>query len=225
MMLRLALVLIALLGPLAFPLSSAGYLSLHALAFVLVVPSSLVLLAAVPGLYGRRPDVSALLWRGLLSGAVATFALEAVRYPGFRLGFMPGNLPRLMGVLLLGRFALGPSAWSDLAGFTYHYWNGAAFGAVLVLLFGGRAARRAVPYAVAVGLGFLASPVVTALGGGFMGLALGAAFVGTVMTAHLAFGLALAGMLTVLHIKDVPAGSVFAGALRRGRGGERVAGR
>jgi len=32
-----------------------------------------------------------------------------------------------MGVLLLDRFALGPSALSDIAGFSYHFWNGAAF--------------------------------------------------------------------------------------------------
>lgn len=55
------------------------------------------------------------------AGALATIALEAVRYAGFRLGFMPGNLPELMDVLLLNRFPLGPSAAATVAVFVYHY--------------------------------------------------------------------------------------------------------
>ena len=61
----------------------------------------------------------------------ATVALEVVRITGFRIGAMPGDLPRLMGVLILNRFAEGPGTGSDLAGWAYHFWNGAAFGIVL----------------------------------------------------------------------------------------------
>jgi hypothetical protein len=38
----------------------------------------------------------------------ATVALEVVRITGFRIGALPGDLPRLMGVLILNRFAEGP---------------------------------------------------------------------------------------------------------------------
>lgn len=119
----------------------------------------------------------------------------AGRYPGFRLGFMPGTLPRLMGVLLLDRFALGPSALSDLAGFAYHFWNGASFGIVFVMLALGRSSWWAVPYGTAVGLGFLASPVVVAIGVGPFGRDFGWHFAATVLTAHVLYGLALAALM------------------------------
>ncbi len=49
---------------------------------------------------------------------------------------MPGSLPQLAGVLLLDRFMLGPSLWSDVAGWAYHYWNGVCFGLIFAVLFG-----------------------------------------------------------------------------------------
>ena len=105
---------------------------------------------------------------------------------------MPGNLPRLMGVLLLDRFALGPSTLSDAAGFAYHAWNGASFGIVFTMLAKGRSSWWAVPFGLLVGLGFLASPVVLALGVGPFGRDFGWQFAATVLAAHAAFGLALA---------------------------------
>ncbi|HEV2387710.1 MAG TPA: hypothetical protein VGS20_10705 [Candidatus Acidoferrales bacterium] len=96
-----------------------------------------------------------------------------------------------MGVLLLDRFALGPSPASDIAGWAYHFWNGASFGIIYVVLFG--AARRwaGVLYGIAVGLGFMVSPVVVALGAGYFGLQFSGWFPATVLAAHIAFGLAL----------------------------------
>lgn len=109
LIIRLTLLLIAAAGPLAFPLSQLGYASLHRLAALLILPGALVLLVSwmIATSRGKYEVARIILWGGI-SGAVATFALEAVRYCGFRFGFMPGNLPRLMGVLLLDRFALGP---------------------------------------------------------------------------------------------------------------------
>ncbi len=187
------LLALASAAPNAFPLSQMGYGSLHELALVMILPAAAGLLVAWVLLAWLGPrSLASLLVRGALAGAVATLALEAVRYPGFRLGFMPGNLPRLMGVLLLDRFALGPSTLSDLAGFAYHAWNGASFGIVFVMLAKGRSSWWAVPYGLAVGLGFLASPVVQALGVGPFGRDFGWQFAATVLTAHAAFGTALA---------------------------------
>ena len=126
-----SLLALASAAPNAFPLSEMGYGSLHQLALVMIVPAAVGLLVAWALLISSgRWSLATMLVRGAVAGAIATLALEAVRYPGFRLGFMPGNLPRLMGVLLLDRFALGPSTLSDLAGFAYHAWNGASFGVV-----------------------------------------------------------------------------------------------
>jgi hypothetical protein len=190
--LRLGLLAVATAGPTAFPLAQMGYAPLSRLALFLILPSAALLFAGALWLraLGFREIVSA-LGKGLLAGALATVTLEAIRYGGFRLGFMPGNLPELMGVLLLNRFALGPSTASNLAGFAYHYYNGAAFGAIFALLIAGRSRWWAIPYGVAIGLGFLVSPVVQSLGVGLFGRDFGWRFAATVLTAHAAFGMAL----------------------------------
>jgi hypothetical protein len=189
---RLGLLALASAGPIAFPLAQLGYAPLWRLALVLILPSAALLFAAAFVLRAAWfRETGNALGHGLLAGAVATLALEATRYTGFRLGFMPGNLPELMGVLLLNRFALGPTMISNLAGFAYHFYNGAAFGAIFALLVGGRSRWWAIPYGAAIGLGFLASPVVQSLGVGLFGRDFGWHFAATVLTAHAAFGVAL----------------------------------
>ncbi len=194
--LRFGLAAAASAGPLAFPLAQMGYAPLSQLAWIAILPSALLL--TVAGLLlpwcGMRAIGSALR-KGLRAGALATLALEAIRYSGFKLGFMPGNLPELMGVLLLDRLALGPSAASALAGFAYHFWNGAAFGAAFALLSLGRSRWWAIPCGLALGLGFLLSPVVQSLGVGLFGKDFGWHFAATVLTAHTAYGTALGTLL------------------------------
>lgn len=96
-----------------------------------------------------------------------------------------------MGVLLLDRFALGPSTASTIAGYLYHFFNGAAFGVIYSMLMKGRSRWWAVLYGVAIGVGFMVSPVVQALGIGLFGKDFGWQFAATVVTAHLAFGAVL----------------------------------
>jgi hypothetical protein len=180
--------LAAAVGPNIFPAAEAGYGELNIFAVRLLLPAIAVLVVIV--ILGRRrePAIARSIVWGALAGALATIPLEAVRISGYLLGFMPGNLPRLMGVLLLNRFALGPSIASDIAGWAYHFWNGASFGVIYVLVFG--AARRwaGVLYGIAVGVGFMLSPVVVALGVGYFGLQFSDWFSVTVFTAHIAFG-------------------------------------
>jgi uncharacterized protein DUF6789 len=192
--LRLGLALLAATGPAAFPLAQMGYAPLQRLAMVLILPSAALLLVTAGHLEWRGHSVGRAIRKGLMAGAVATVALEAVRYTGFRLGLMPGNLPELMGVLLLNRFALGPSTGSNVAGFAYHYWNGAAFGAIFAALFMRRPRWWGIPYGVAIGIGFLASPVVQSLGVGLFGKDFGWRFAATVLTAHAAYGVALGAL-------------------------------
>ena len=193
---RLPLVIAAAAAPVAFPLSQMGIGSLHTLGLELILPAAVFLMGAfiILRILGYR-EVARLMLRGGIAGAVATLALEAVRYPGFKLGFMPGNLPELMGVLLLNRFALGPSVSSTLAGFGYHFWDGACFGIIFALLRGRASKWWAIPYALAIGVGFLGSPVVQALGVGLFGRDFGWHFAATVLTAHAAFGAALGALI------------------------------
>lgn len=194
-MIRAFIILLAAVGPLVFPLAQLGYASLHDFALVALLPSIAGLLAVWFASRRRQPGLAAVISRGAAAGVVATLALEAFRYPGYRLGFMPGNLPQLMGVLLLDRFALGPSAWSDVAGFAYHFWNGAAFGIIFLAVTGGRSVALAIAYGLGVGVGFLGSPVVESLGVGLFGRGFGWRFAATVLAAHAAYGAALGGLL------------------------------
>lgn len=187
--------LLASVGPLIFPAAQAGYSTMPVLAARLLLPAIAGLMVLSLLLWKPHPSVSKAIALGGAAGMLATLPLEAVRLLGFRHGYMPGNLPRLMGVLLLNRFALGPSFASDIAGWAYHVWNGASFGILFVVVFGTQ--RRWLPatYGVAIGIGFMLSPVVASLGVGFFGLEFSRGFPVTVLVAHLAFGGSL-GLLT-----------------------------
>lgn len=191
----LLLLLAASVSPLIFPIAESGRSSMDVLAKMALLPAGVLLFAILTLLYRSRDSLAKTAAAGLTAGAVATVALEAIRIPGFWLGFMPGNLPRLMGVLLLDQFASGPSLKSDIAGWAYHFWIGASFGLIYVLIFG--TCRRWVGaiFGVLLGFGFMLSPVVSALGVGFLGLEFSKGFPLTVTAAHAAFGLAL-GWLT-----------------------------
>jgi hypothetical protein len=193
--LRLVLAAIASAAPNAFPAAQAGYANLAQLGKFVILPSVALLIAAMFALKSREPETASRLPCGAIAGALATVALEVIRYSGFRLGYMPGHLPELMGVLLADRFALGPSTWSTTLGFIYHFWNGACFGMIFALFFSHRPVWWAAAYGILIGFGFLLSPVVQSLGVGFMGRDFGWHFAATVLVAHLAFGTALGFLL------------------------------
>jgi hypothetical protein len=185
------LLIVASVSPLIFPIAESGRSSMDVLAKVALLPAVALLFVTVGVLYHIDDSVARISAVGLAAGAIATVALEAVRLPGFWLGFMPGNLPRLMGVLLLDQFATGPSLKSDVAGWAYHFWNGASFGLIYVLIFGTCRRWAGTVFGILLGFGFMFSPVVSALGVGFMGLEFSKGFPVTVTFAHAAFGLAL----------------------------------
>jgi hypothetical protein len=188
------------------------------------VLATLVLLPAIAGLtvlslvmWKSHRAISHAIVLGGAAGILATLPLEAVRLLGFHYGYMPGNLPRLMGVLLLNRFALGPSLASDIAGWAYHFWNGASFGILFVALFGTGRRWLAGVYGIAIGVGFMLSPVVASLGVGFLGLGFSRGFPVTVLAAHLAFGSALGLLVRGVHEQPSVLWSVITEALAAGK--------
>jgi len=203
----------ASVGPLIFPAAQAGHGTMAQSAKYFLLPAVAVLIFISFLSWKSVPEIGRSIVCGGLAGVIANIGLEIVRITGFRMGYMPGNLPRLMGVLLLDRFALGPSFASDFAGWAYHFWNGASFGIVYVLLFGATRRWVGILYGIAVGLGFLVSPVVISLGVGYFGLEFSKGFPLTVLSAHLAFGLAL-GFLTNRFLPSQR--SPFLGALQSG---------
>jgi hypothetical protein len=186
----------AAVGPLLFPVAMAGHGSLADMATRFLLPSAAIFgVAAALAFWARLPFARPVVLGGA-AGVLATLPLEVVRLTGFHFQYMPGNLPRLMGVLLLGRFALGPSVTSDIAGWAYHFWNGACFGILYVVIFGTARRWLAIVYGVALGIGFMVSPVVTSLGIGKFGLEYSVGFPITVTLAHLAYGATLGFLAT-----------------------------
>lgn len=193
--LSLGVLLLAGVSPNIFPAAQAGLAKMSVLALRLLLPAIVLLAAlfAAAARRGHRRLVDRMLF-GTVAGLIATVGLEVVRATSFRLGGMPGDLPRLLGVLLTDRFMLGPSTGSDILGYAYHFWNGACFGMIFAVLLGRKPLAWAAAYGELVGLGFLASPAVKAMGVGFMAAKMPAMIV-TVLIAHLVFGLALGDLL------------------------------
>jgi hypothetical protein len=200
MMARISLEELALSGialaaagvsPNLFWIAQGGYFTLSTLALRVLLPSALVVVLVLAVAVARRHGrlVNRMIAGGI-AGGLATIALEIVRSTGFHLGQMPGSMPQLAGVLLTNRFMLGPSVWSNIAGWTYHYWNGICFGLIFAVVLGRKPVWVAASYGLFMAIGFLVSPAVTALGIGFMGKNMPGMPV-TVVLAHLAYATAL----------------------------------
>jgi hypothetical protein len=194
---------LASVGPLIFPIAESGTNSLGALALHWMLPAIGLLAIIAIAARKRLPLVSRSIFWGALAGALATVGLEVVRSIGFHIGYMPGSLPKLMGVLLLNQFMTGPTVLSNLAGWGYHFWNGASFGIIYALFLGTRRRWAAIPYALVIGTIFMLSPVVRSLGIGPFGLQFSVGFPVVVYLAHLAFG-SLLGWLAARFLQAQP---------------------
>ncbi len=190
------------IGPNIFPAAQAGTAKMSVMAVWLLIPSVILIgiVTIVAGLRGHRRLTNRTL-AGVAAGFIATFGLEAVRANSFHVfEGMPGDLPRLMGVLITDRFMDGPSPLSDTLGLAYHLWNGMCFGVIFFVVFGRRSILWAIVFAQVLGIGFLLGPAVKALGVGFMGVEMPSMPV-TIVAAHLMFGLIL-GVLGRAWIRD-----------------------
>lgn len=194
----MALLALGAVSPLLFPAAQAGMASFPSLVRQFLLPSAaLIFLLLFLLKVARQNELFRLSGNGMIAGVIATLALEIFRETGFRIGWMPGDLPRLMGVIMLNQFATGPDIYSDLAGWGYHAWNGAMFGLLFSLLLGQVKMWQGVLFGILIGTGFMVSPVVKSLGIGLFGTGFkdGYQFLITVTLAHIAFGSSLAFLL------------------------------
>ena len=192
------LLLLAAIAPNIFPLVQAGYGNFSTLAITVLLPSiTLVFVIIFFAQKNKLYELKRLSLNGIKAGIAATVSLEIIREAGFHLGAMPGDLPRLMGVLLLNKFASGPDVYSDIAGWLYHFWNGAAFGLIFSILFGKSKSIEGILFGLVIAIGFMISPVVKSLGIGVFGKDFknGYQFALTVILAHIAFGISLSLLL------------------------------
>lgn len=188
------LIILAIMSavPNSYVVAQAGYFKLSVLGKYLLIPSIIAILVLIPFIYFRSYHALAKqIMVGLIGGLLGTVGLEIVRHTGFLLGGMPGEMPKLMGVLLLDRFAQGPNTLSNLVGWGYHFWNGAAFGIIYTLLLGRGKIYQGIGYAILIGIGFMVSPAALSLGVGLFGANFGWGFPVTVTLAHIAFGMIL----------------------------------
>ena len=189
-------------SPNLFVAAQAGYFSMPALILIVLLPAIALLIFTILLARWKKENVlvkTALI--GALAGAAATIGLEIVRETGFLLGGMPGELPKLMGVLITNRFAQGPNTYSNFIGWSYHFWNGASFGIVLSVLFGRVRWFYGIVFALFIAAGFLASPATLALGVGTFGIDFGWGFPVTVVLAHVAYG-AVFGLIEQKWLPD-----------------------
>ena len=200
----LIVLLAAGISPNIFVAAQAGYASMSDLAVQFLIPSIavIIIMLAASFLTGLK-KLSRQIIIGIVAGVVGTIGLEIVREIGFHLGGMPGDMPKLLGVLLLNQFALGPDTLSNIAGWSYHFWNGASFGIIYSILFGRGRKWWGIIYALLIGAGFMMSPAVVAMGVGHFGVDFGVGFAITVTLAHLALGTILGLIVYRLNEKDI----------------------
>lgn len=176
---------------------------------------SIALLVVVWAL-ARRAGYTRLVNRietGIWVGLVATAALDAFRLMSFSFGLLPGNLPRMFGVLILDQMAMGPSVTSDLVGSLYHVWVSACFGLAYAILIGRTRWWGGLIWGLIIEVGMMTTPpMVVAMGTGYFGLAAGSGILNGVflgsLVPHITYGIALGLLLerylvhrgTLLHL-------------------------
>lgn len=181
-----------------------GMPSMNMLTKVVLLPS--IVLLAVVWIAAYRLGLTRLtnrIWTGIWVGAAVTAALDIIRLTGFSLGWLPGNNPRMFGVLILDQMATGPTDLSDLVGSLYHYWVGATFGLAYTLLIGRTRWWGGLIWGGLIELGMMTTPpMVIAMSVGYFGLKYGRGWevLAVSVPAHIAYGIAL-GLLLERYIR------------------------
>jgi hypothetical protein len=182
--------------------ATPGMPSMTALGKWALIPS-LILLGLVfyltrAGNHGRLLNR---LWVGIWVGAAASGFLDVIRLTGFYLGQMPGNMPRMFGVMLLDRMALGPSPTSDIVGYLYHFWNGSCFGLVYTLVMGRFRWWGGLVWGLLIEVGMMTTPpMVVAMDTGFFGVKFGPGLFIVSFLAHTALGIGM-GVLAERYVR------------------------
>ncbi len=171
-----------------------------------LVPSILLLIAVWMVAYARRHGrLTNRIWTGLWVGAAATAALDFFRLQSFLLGWLPGNLPRMFGVLIMDTMATGPTPLSDVVGGLYHYWVSACFGLTYALIMGRTRWWGGLIWGLIIEVGMMTTPpMVVAMDTGYFGLKLGRGllngiFIGSLIP-HISYGIAL-GLLLERYLR------------------------
>ena len=181
----------ASISPLAFTLSATGRYTFHWLGIYAILPAIIIWLSILAySVISSNKQLTNIMMLSIGAGVLGTIAMEIVRSIGFSyFHAMPGSLPMLMGVKLTNQFMVGPNGWSNLIGWSDHFWNGIGFTFIYLVLFGNGKWWLATLYSMSVATIFMVSPVMNVLGVGDFGQEFAPiAFPLTVYLAHIAWG-------------------------------------
>jgi hypothetical protein len=203
LVLTVAALLVAATGPnVLVGATTPGMPEMPVLAAYVLLPSLVLLLIVwLAAAHFVQPRLANRIRVGVWAGAACSGVLDAIRLTGFHLGWMPGNMPRMFGVLILDRMALGPTLGSDVLGYMYHYWVGACFGLTYTLFAGRVRWWGGVLWGLIIEIGMMVTPpMVVAMDTGYFGVKFGPGLFGTSLAAHVAFGAAL-GLLAERYVR------------------------
>ncbi len=136
----------------------------------LVDPSIAVLTIIAFVVRNNYPLITRSIAWGALSGCIATAGPGGYPHSRLSYGLHARQYAEADGVLLLNQFMTGPTVLSNIAGWAYHFWNGAAFRIIYVLFLGTTRRWPTWICGLVIGIIFMLSPVVRALGIGYFGL-------------------------------------------------------
>jgi hypothetical protein len=179
-------------------------MSVHAVmrAYMPFLAVSLILFAAVLVVsYNVYPRLFDRVFTGLWAGAVATIALDAIRYPiGVGLKTLPADMPTMFGKLIFGTDNV--TAVILIVGYLYHFLNGASFGLVYTVLAGKVAWYWGIVWGLIIEVLMMTTPPMLLMGVGPFGVNTGAPwYFLTTLAAHIAFG-AVLGLLAERFVKE-----------------------
>jgi len=161
----------------------------------------IVLMIVLAVSYRNYPRLFNRAITGLWAGAVATIALDAIRYPfGVVLKALPGDMPTMFGKFILGTDDV--TAGLLLVGYLYHFLNGASFGIVYTLIAGKARWYWGVVWGLIIEVLMMVTPPMLLMGVGPFGVNTGAPwYFLTTLAAHIAFG-AVLGFLAERFVKE-----------------------
>ncbi|MBS1268899.1 MAG: hypothetical protein MAG458_01634 [Nitrosopumilus sp.] len=189
---------------------------------VAIIPSVIIIFAIGILSHSKFPRLSSRLFKGMAAGAIASFALEAIRIPGYMFAkWIPmDSMISLPGLFLTEKI----TALSEvkqvvmqsgvpmnlyhapmdafLAGGLWHFWNGATFGIIYALLIGKGRWWYGMIWAIVIEITMMLAPYLIAMKGPF-GIEHMDGYNIFVITlvAHLLFG-AVLGLLVQKWKKD-----------------------
>ncbi len=214
LMLTLLVAVPAAVGPNVLVIAlTPGMPGMPALVRVALLPSiALLVIVWIAARVAGHARLANRIEVGVWAGFVATAALDALRLISFTVGLLPGNMPRMFGVLILDRMALGPSLLSDFVGGVYHFWISACFGLAYTLLLGRTRWWGGLIWGLIIEVGMMTTaPMVVAMDTGYFGFKLGkgilnGVFLGSLFP-HISYGIVL-GLLLERYVAH--RGTLFA---------------